>query len=72
MFESFDSGNREFDPQQFVAWDAECSADLEPNNCITLIGRDSYGLEVEMSGYVAVDKDLLDAEAFLASLYPQL
>jgi hypothetical protein len=72
MFDSFDSGSREFDPEQFVGWDVEGSADQEPNNCITLIGRESYGLEVEMSGYVAVDKDLLDAEAFLASLYPQL
>lgn len=72
MFESFDSASREIDLEQFVAWDVDGSAEVEPNNCITLIGRDSYGLEVEMSGYVAVDKDLLDAEAFLASLYPQL
>ncbi len=72
MFDAIESANREFDPEQFIEWDAEASSALEPNNCVMLIGHDNYGLEVEMSGYVAVEKDLLDAETFLASLYPQL
>ena len=72
MFVSFDSAIREFDPDQFVASDVRCDRDFAPNNCVTLIGKDNYGLEVEMSGYVCVEKDLLEAEAFLAGLYPQL
>ena len=72
MFDSFDSASGEFDPDQFVASDVRCDQDFEPNNCVTLIGKDNYGLEVEMSGYVCVEKDLLEAEAFLAGLYPQL
>lgn len=72
MFEAIESANREFDAEQFVEWDNETASDSEPNNCVTLIGRDNYGLEVELSGYVSVEKDLLDAETFLASLYPQL
>jgi hypothetical protein len=72
MFDTIDSANREFDPEQFIEWDRDGTSDLEPNNCVTLIGRENYGLEVEMSGYVCVEKDLLDAETFLASLYPQL
>jgi hypothetical protein len=72
MFESSGNGSHEFDPEQFADWDIDGKMALEPDNCITLIGRNSYGLEVEMSGYVAVETDTLDAEAFLASLYPQL
>ena len=72
MFVSFDSASREFDQDQFVAADVRCNRDFEPNNCVNLIGKDNYGLEVEMSGYVCVEKDLLEAEAFLADLYPQL
>lgn len=72
MFVSFDSASREFDQDQFVASDVRCDRDFEPNNCVTLIGKDNYGLEVEMSGYVCVEKELLEAEAFLAGLYPQL
>ena len=72
MFVSFDSASREFDQDQFVATDFPCNRDFEPNNCVTLIGKDNYGLEVEMSGYVCVEKELLEAEAFLAGLYPQL
>lgn len=72
MFVSFDSASREFDQDQFVASDVQCGQDFEPNNCVTLIGKDNYGLEVEMSGYVCVEKELLEAEAFLAGLYPQL
>ena len=72
MFDSFDSTSREFDQDQFVATDVRCDQDFEPNNCVTLIGKDNYGLEVEMSGYVCVEKDLLEAAAFLAGLYPQL
>ena len=72
MFDSFDSAGREFDQDQFVAADGPCNRDFKPNNCVTLIGKDNYGLEVEMSGYVCVEKDLLEAEAFLAGLYPGL
>lgn len=72
MFDSFDSATREFDPEQFVEWDAAGESDAEPFNCVTLIGQDKYGPEVEMSGYVSVERDLIEAEAFLASLYPQL
>lgn len=72
MFVSFDSASREFDQDQFVASDVRCDQDFEPNNCVTLIGKDNYGLEVEMSGYVCVEKELWEAEAFLAGLYPQL
>ena len=72
MFVSFDSTSREFDQDQFVASDVRCDQDFEPNNCVTLIGKDNYGLEVELSGYVCVEKELLEAEAFLAGLYPQL
>ena len=72
MFVSFDSASREFDQDQFVASDVRCDQDFEPNNCVTLIGKDNYGLEVELSGYVCVEKELLEAEAFLAGLYPQL
>ncbi len=50
MFESIDSGNRNFDPEQFIEWDSDGTSDLEPSNCVTLISRDNYGLEVEMSG----------------------
>jgi hypothetical protein len=72
MFDAIDSANKEFDPEQFIEWDTEASDDLESSHCVTLIGRESYGIEVEMSGYVTVEKELLEAEAFLASLYPQL
>jgi hypothetical protein len=72
MFDSFDSANREIDQDQFVDTDVPCNREPEPDNCVTLIGKDNYGLEVEMSGYVCVEKDLLEAEAFLASLYPRL
>ncbi len=72
MFDSFDSATREFDPEQFVEWDSIGESNLEPANCVTLIGQDKYGLEVEMSGYVCVERDLLEAEVFLSSLYPQL
>ncbi len=72
MFVSFDSASREFDQDQFVAPDVRCDRDFAPTNCVTIIGKDNYGLEVEMSGYVCVEKDLLEAEAFLAGLYPQL
>ncbi len=72
MFDSFDSTSGEFDQDQFVATDVRCDRDFAPNNCVTLIGKDNYGLEVEMSGYVCVEKELLEAEAFLAGLYPQL
>ena len=72
MFDAIDGANREFDPDQFIDWDVEGRTDPEPANCVTLIGRDNYGLEVDMSGYVCVEKELLDAEVFLACLYPQL
>ena len=72
MFDSFDSATREFDPEQFVEWEATGISDLEPANCVTLIGQDKYGLEVELSGFVSVERDLVEAEAFLAGLYPQL
>ena len=72
MFETFDGANREFDPDQLVECDAVGETDIDPANCVTLIGQDKYGLEVEMSGFVSVERDLLDADAFLASLYPRL
>ena len=72
MFNSFASASREFDQDQFIAAAVQCNSDFEPNNCVTLIGKDNYGIEVEMSGYVCVEKNLMEAEAFLASLYSQL
>ena len=72
MFDSAEIGSGAFDPEQFAAWDTDGKPGSPPDNCITLIGQDRYGLEVEMSGYVAVERDTLDAEAFLANLYPQL
>ena len=72
MFDAIENANREFDPDQFIDWEVDRTTDLTPDNCVNLIGHDNYGLEVELSGYVCVEKDMADAEAFLASLYPQL
>lgn len=72
MFDSSESVNRAIDLDQFVEWDNDVKSIPAPSNCVTLIGRECYGAEVEWSGYVSVDKDLQDAEAFLAGLYPQL
>lgn len=69
MFDAYDSYNQEFDSNQFVESliDDETQADLR--HCVTLIGTSDYSLEVQMSGFVSVERELLEAEAFLASLY---
>ena len=69
MFDAYDNYSQEFYSNQFVESpvDDEMQADLR--HCVTLIGASDYSLEVQMSGFVSVERELLEAEVFLASLY---
>jgi hypothetical protein len=70
MFDAHDSFSQEFESNQFIAPAASDSAAAELQNFVTLIGNE-YGLEVEWSGFVSVDREVSEAEAFLARLYAQ-
>ena len=70
MFDAYDGSSQEFETNQFVAAVVGENLATELQNCVTLINND-YGLEVEWSGYVSVDREVLEAEAFLARLYEQ-
>jgi hypothetical protein len=69
MFDAYDSNGQEFDSNQFVASHIEDEMQADFHHCVTLIGAGDYSLEVQMSGFVSVERELLEAEAFLASLY---
>jgi hypothetical protein len=69
MFDGYGSYDQEIDFNQFAVPPLadEVAGDLQ--HCITLIGTSDYSLEVEMSGYVWVEREVSQAEAFLARLY---
>lgn len=69
MFDVYGSNSQEFDQNQFVASPLGDEIEGDPRYWITLIGTSHYGREVEMSGFVSVEREVLEAEAFLASLY---
>jgi|APIni6443716594_1056825.scaffolds.fasta_scaffold347738_1 hypothetical protein len=69
MFDAYDNNGQEFDSNQFVVPTAGNNAEADMQHCVTLIGTSDYSLEVQMCGFVSVERELLEAEAFLASLY---
>lgn len=69
MFDGYDGYQQEFDANQFVASSLGDEMEADLRHCITLIGASAYSLEVQMSGYVSVEREVSEAEAFLASLY---
>ena len=68
MFDVYGSNSQEFDTNQFVASPLGDEIERNLRHWVTLIGTSHYGLEVEMSGFVSVEREVLEAEAFLASL----
>jgi osmotically-inducible protein OsmY len=69
MFDGYDGYQQDFETNQFVASAVSDAMETDLRHCVTLIGGNDYGLEVQLSGYVSVEREASKAEAFLASLY---
>ncbi len=69
MFDADDSYSHEFNRNQIIEFSLRDDAKADLQHLVTLIGTSDYGLEVEMSGFVSVDREVSEAETFLARLY---
>lgn len=69
MFDADDSYSNEFNPNQMIECSLRDDAGIDLQHLVTLIGTREYGLEVEMSGFVSVEREVSEAETFLARLY---
>lgn len=71
MFDADDSNTQEFNPNQIIEFSLIDDEEADLQDLVTLIGTRDYGLEVEMSGFVSVEREVSEVEAFLARLYEQ-
>ncbi len=69
MFDGYDKDNPELHWTQFVGSPLRHEVNEDLRHWVTLIGTSDYSLEVLMSGFVSVEREVWETEAFLANLY---
>ena len=69
MFDGFDNDNQKLHCTHLLLSPVPDEVDEDLRHWVTLIGTSDYSLEVQMSGYVSVEREMWEAEAFLANLY---